>query len=106
MSNVSSAPSKNFVATWLLSMLLGTFGIDRFYLGKIGTGILKLITLGGLGLWSLIDLIIVLTGNQHDKHGRALEGYDSNKKIAWIVSIIFVLLGGTIGTLNGLFYNR
>ena len=62
MSTASSTPQKSFVVTWLLSLLLGTFGIDRFYLGKIGTGILKLITLGGFGLWTLIDLIITIVG--------------------------------------------
>ena len=106
MSTVTTAPPKSFVVTWLLSLLLGTLGIDRFYLGKVGTGILKLITIGGLGLWSLIDLIIVLTNNQHDKLGRKLEGYAANKTIAWIVTIVFIVIGGTIGTVNGLLYNR
>lgn len=98
----NSAPQKSFIVTWLLSLLLGTLGIDRFYLGKVGTGILKLITLGGFGLWTLIDLIIVLTGNARDKAGRALAGYDANKVVAWIVSIVFVVIGGTIGTIQGL----
>ncbi len=103
MSDVTTptAQPKSFVVTWILSLLLGTLGIDRFYLGKVGTGILKLITAGGLGLWTLIDLIIVLTGNARDKKGRALDGYDANKKVAWIVTIIFVLLGGVIGSIQG-----
>src|SRR5699024_9649331 len=88
---------KSFLATWLLSWLLGGLGADRFYLGKIGTGILKLITLGGLGLWSLIDLIITLVGAQKDKHGLRLQGYDQHKKIAWIVTGIFFVLGLIIG---------
>ena len=88
---------KSFLATWLLSWLLGGLGADRFYLGKIGTGILKLITLGGLGLWSLIDLIITLVGAQKDKHGLPLQGYDQHKKIAWIVTGIFFVLGLIIG---------
>ena len=104
MSNVTTAPPKSFVVTWLLSLLLGTLGIDRFYLGKIGTGILKLITLGGFGLWTLIDLIIVITGNARDKLGRALDGYDANKKGAWIVTIIFIVLGVTIGPVHRLLY--
>lgn len=102
MSVSTTGPQKSFVVTWLLSLLLGTLGIDRFYLGKIGTGILKLITFGGFGLWTLIDLIIVLTGNARDKSGAALAGYDSNKVVAWIVTIIFVVIGGTIGTIQGL----
>src|SRR3954447_11954761 len=45
--------AKSFLVTWLLSLLLGVWGIDRFYLGKVGTGILKLLTFGGLGIWAL-----------------------------------------------------
>src|SRR5699024_4297717 len=77
--------------------LLGGLGADRFYLGKIGTGVLKLITFGGLGLWSLIDLIITLVGARKDKHGLPLPGYDEHKTIAWIVTGIFFVLGLIIG---------
>ncbi|MFT2816669.1 NINE protein [Leifsonia sp. A12D58] len=77
---------KQFVLTWLFAWLLGFFAVDRFYLGKVGTGLLKLITLGGLGIWWLIDLILVLTGTQRDKLGRPLAGYNENKKVAWIVT--------------------
>lgn len=88
---------KSFLATWLLSWLLGGLGVDRFYLGKIGTGILKLITLGGFGFWSLIDLILTLAGAQKDKQGLRLQGYDEHKKVAWIVTGIFFVLGLIIG---------
>ena len=45
---------KAYIVTFLLALLLGVLGADRFYLGKIGTGILKLVTVGGLGIWSKI----------------------------------------------------
>ena len=50
---------KNWIAALLLSILVGGLGIDRFYMGYVGLGILKLITLGGFGIWWLIDLILV-----------------------------------------------
>lgn len=71
--------------------------MDRFYLGKIGTGILKLITLGGFGLWSIIDLIIILCGGMTDKYRRPLVGYAKHKMIAWIISIVLIVLGGILG---------
>lgn len=64
---------KSWLATLLLSIFLGELGIDRFYLGKIGTGILKLITLGGLGIWWLVDIILTVAGVATDKEGRVVK---------------------------------
>lgn len=91
---------KSFVATWLFSLLLGYLGVDRFYLGKVGTGILKLITLGGCGIWYLIDLIMVLTNSTRDKDGDKLQGYEKNKTVAFIVTAAFLLLGGITSAVN------
>ena len=60
---------KNKIVAILLSLFLGGLGVDRFYLGYIWTGILKLITFGGLGIWALIDLIRIIIGNLKPKDG-------------------------------------
>ena len=60
---------KTFVAALLLCLFLGPLGVHRFYVGKIGTGILMLITFGGLGIWALVDLIMIAVGSFKDKEG-------------------------------------
>lgn len=64
--------SKSFVAAILLCFFLGSLGIHRFYVGKIGTGILQIITLGGLGIWVLIDFIMIIIGKFTDSEGRKI----------------------------------
>ena len=77
----SVPPARSFIATWMFSLLLGFLGVDRFYLGKVGTGILKLITIGGFGIWWLIDLILTLAGLQRDKEGRLLPDFEQYRLI-------------------------
>ena len=63
---------KNWLATLLLCLFLGGIGVHRFYVGKVGTGILQLITLGGCGIWTLIDLIMIITESFTDKDGNKI----------------------------------
>ncbi|MCQ2050339.1 MAG: TM2 domain-containing protein [Candidatus Saccharibacteria bacterium] len=60
---------KNKTTAIILSLLLGGLGIDRFYLGYIGLGILKLLTGGVFGIMWLIDLILIISGNLKPKNG-------------------------------------
>jgi len=64
---------RKFLTALLLSIFVGALGVDRFYMGLVGTGILKLITLGGLGIWWVIDLILVATNSLKDKNGNYLQ---------------------------------
>lgn len=65
---------RNFLTALLLSIFVGGLGVDRFYMGYIGLGILKLITFGGCGIWWLIDLILIATRQLKDADGQELEG--------------------------------
>ena len=69
MSAQTSNSEKSFVATLILCILLGSLGVHRFYVGKIVTGILMLLTFGGFGIWALIDTIFIAVGKFKDSNG-------------------------------------
>lgn len=68
---IPASPKSRGVAL-ALAVVLGVFGAHRFYAGRIGSGLLQLVTLGGLGLWTMYDAIIIATGNFRDDDGRRL----------------------------------
>jgi TM2 domain-containing membrane protein YozV len=71
-----SASEKSRGVALALAALLGPFGAHRFYVGKTGTGLLMLGTLGGAGLWYLYDLILVAGGSFRDANGRLVAIWD------------------------------
>jgi len=60
---------KSQLTAFLLALLIGVLGIHRFYLGYTGIGVIQLLTLGGLGIWAFIDMILILTGDLKPKDG-------------------------------------
>jgi len=72
-TQTSSHEPRDYTIALLLAILLGGLGVDRFYMGKVGTGLLKLVLAGGIGLWWLYDIVMILSGNARDKQGQPLK---------------------------------
>lgn len=69
---------KSRLVAFLLCFFLGGFGAHRFYVGKIGTAIVQLLTLGGFGIWTFIDMILILVGNFKDKDGKPVKNWNDD----------------------------
>lgn len=94
---------RHFLAVFFISFIWGTFGVDRMYLGKWGTGILKLVSFGGFGVWVLVDLVLIMAGTMRDKQGREMLQYAEYKAFAFKLVLIFAIVLGAIVLINGLF---
>ena len=92
---------RHFLAAFFISFMWGIFGIDRMYLGKWGTGILKLVTLGGLGVWALVDTASIMAGTMRDKQGREMLQVAEYKGFAFKLTLIFAVVVTVIVVLNG-----
>jgi TM2 domain-containing membrane protein YozV len=72
VASESSKSDKQKLVAALLCFLLGSIGIHRFYLGYTTIGIIQILTVGGCGIWAIVDLVMILTGGLKDSDGREL----------------------------------
>lgn len=97
--NTNNVVIKNKLILILLSYLLGVFGIDRMYLGCWGTGFIKLFTIGGLGIWYMIDLVLIIANCLSSSNSPVLcSGYSWDKSsikhaltASKIILVLFVI---------------
>lgn len=69
VQSAASATDKRILPAAVLCFFLGWLGVHRFYVGKIGTGILQMLSFGGFGIWMLVDFIVIVVGSFTDKAG-------------------------------------
>lgn len=85
--------SRSAIVTLLLCIFLGSLGIHRFYVGKVGTGILMLLTAGGFGIWVIVDIVLIASEQFKDKEGNTLEfekiPMSTIKKILVVILSVF-----------------
>mgnify|MGYP001217497953 CR=1 FL=1 len=73
---MANSSDKSRAVTLILGLTLGVFGAHRFYAGKIGTGLLMLVTVGGCGIWYLVDNIMIATGGFRDAGGKLISRWE------------------------------
>ena len=79
LNSSTTTSTTDWLTLFLLTFFVGVLGVHRFYVGKIGTGFLMLLTLGGLGVWFLVDLILVVTGQFTNKDGEKIPSTSPSK---------------------------
>ena len=100
---ISTQPDTAYVTVTYFSLFLGFLGVDRFYMGYVFLGVVKLLTFGGLGIWWLIDFIWIALGNAKTKAGVRLLRTDRDNRIVFIGLAIFLLIqlvGATLSTIS------
>lgn len=91
-TQVVTESSKSFVVACLLSFYAGVFGVDRMYLGRVGSGIAKLLTGGGLGLWAIVDSIRILSGSLRTPDNLPLQGRAAKAKLMLALYILHMFI--------------
>ncbi len=95
--------SRSYIVTLLLALFLGGFGIHRLYTGYIVIGVVQFLTVGGFGLWALVDLISLALNKFVDAEGEELNNYNPGCGLIVLALIIISFLIGGITSVLSLF---
>ena len=97
-----SPRQRHFLAAFFISFFWGAFGADRMYMGYWGLGFLKLISAGGLGIWVIIDLFLIMGGYMRDKQGREMLQIAEYKQFARNTVVILAASIGVAVLITGI----
>ena len=101
--NLQEKKGRSYILTLLLSMFLGGLGIHRFYTGYVIIGIIQLISVGGFGVWALIDLVSIALNKYKDADGRELVNHNAGCGLMVLIFLIATFMFGGISSLLSLF---
>lgn len=87
---VAVPPQRSFSTTVVFAIFLGIWGGHRFYTGHTTTAVIQLFTFGGFGIWSFIDIVLILSNNFYDREGRSLKEYDFFLGLTIILLVVLV----------------
>ncbi len=98
--NANPSGERSYVVTLLLAFFLGFLGIHRFYTGYIMIGVIQLLTLGGCGLWTLVDLISIALNKYEDANDKELANHNPG---CGLIVLIVLFVAFILGGLNSVF---
>lgn len=105
-NGIQEQPKKSYVVTLLLALFFGALGVHRFYTGRVLSGIAQLLTMGGFGVWTFIDIIMLTLGKFKAANDQELDSYNKGCGLLVLAIMIMLFIFGGITTVLTMFTGK